>query len=310
MGLEEQLLDILGRVEVAPRRMLLETGEVRATVPMLRGVWGRAVRHLDLDAYAVVFEGRVPNARPGSERTPLYLIRPAPPDPTFAPAMDWMLIGSACRFDDILSRAWDVASGMGLGPRREPFSVKRILALDVRSVPTSVDQKWSLRVAAEAFQPVVSGGSALSLRFNAPLRILRRGRLIDRPALADVAIAALRRVALLAGPAGGDAAHDLARAVVDAAGRIKAAPWRGERADFVRWSGSQQRELDLRGVSGGFALPAGAGELWPLLIAACWVHVGKGTVFGLGQLELSLPALSETEYSKAPDETAHPRSGR
>jgi hypothetical protein len=35
--------------------------------------------------------------------------------------------------------------------------------------------------------------------------------------------------------------------------------------------------------------PAAPGELWPLLAAALWLHLGKGTTLGLGQLQV-LPA--------------------
>ncbi|MEW6744994.1 MAG: CRISPR system precrRNA processing endoribonuclease RAMP protein Cas6 [Planctomycetota bacterium] len=44
--------------------------------------------------------------------------------------------------------------------------------------------------------------------------------------------------------------------------------------------------MDLRGVCGMLELPDGPGELWPLLLAAQWLHVGKGTVMGLGRLDV------------------------
>ena len=34
-------------------------------------------------------------------------------------------------------------------------------------------------------------------------------------------------------------------------------------------------------------LPDGPGPLWPLIAAATWIHLGKGTVFGMGQPILS-----------------------
>ncbi|MGI6419419.1 MAG: CRISPR system precrRNA processing endoribonuclease RAMP protein Cas6 [Thermoguttaceae bacterium] len=73
--------------------------------------------------------------------------------------------------------------------------------------------------------------------------------------------------------------HEIAR-------RTPQGPWQGDRLDLARYSGRQQRELQLHGVSGSLALPEGPGPLWPLLAAAAWLHIGKGTVMGLGQLRV------------------------
>jgi hypothetical protein len=62
-----------------------------------------------------------------------------------------------------------------------------------------------------------------------------------------------------------------------------ARPWQGERLDLKRYSSSQDREFYVDGVSGWLDLPEGPGELWPLLAALPWIHVGKSTVVGLGQ---------------------------
>ena len=283
-GLEEALLDRLERIELVPRRMLLDTGEVRATAPMLRGVWGRALRGLDAGAYELVFEGRRPSAAPGAEKSPLYVIRPAPADPAFAPAVEWILIGAAARSDSVLTRAWDVASGMGLGSGRKPFAIRRVLWLDPRGEAIPRPLRWSLRAAAEAM-PADIATTEVALGFDAPLRVLRRGKLVDRPTFIDVAVAAARRVAMLSGAAYPGRARELVHAVADAAAQVRADGWKGRRADFVRWSGAQRREVDMRGVSGEIRLPEGAGELWPLLAAGSWIHIGKGAVFGLGQLQ-------------------------
>ena len=61
----------------------------------------------------------------------------------------------------------------------------------------------------------------------------------------------------------------------------------GRRLDLVRYSGSQKAELELRGVAGSLALPVGPGPLSPLLAAAVWIHLGKGTVMGLGQIKIT-----------------------
>lgn len=72
--------------------------------------------------------------------------------------------------------------------------------------------------------------------------------------------------------------------MLDAAKTVPQEPWTGERLDLVRYSGRQKRELDIHGVTGELTLPEGARELAPILSAAQWIHVGKNTVMGLGQL--------------------------
>ena len=279
MTLVDRLTALTGRVHVRAYRLLLDTPRVMATVPMIRGVWGRALRHVDERIYRYVFVGD----GPPHDRLPRYLMRPAPPDPETAPAIDWILFADDADLEPVLLRAWDVACGMGLGADRAPFRVRRMLpvgpAIDRDARPAAA---WPL---SRATWPL--GGAPDStpcrLSFDSPLRLTGRGRLLLAPGFADIAAAALRRVAALAGRASGEPYRDLSRAVRAEADTRPAEPWRGERRDFVRWSGAQRREIDLRGVTGGLDLPQGPGEIWPLIAAARWTHIGKGAVFGLGQ---------------------------
>jgi len=279
--LADELLALLARIAVLPRRLSLNTPGVRATVPMLRGVWGAALHDLDPEAYADVFEGR----GPAHERTPAYVLRPAPPDPADAPAVEFTLIGDGVRHDGAAMRAWDVASGMGLGKARRRFAVTNVRGLRPSgepAPPASAVGPWQL---SEAAWPLKGNPASTScrLRFDAPLRIVRDGRLVERPTLADVAVVALRRVAAFAPPGTGADSRRLARAVADLARGVPCEPWSGERLDLVRYSGRQRAEIELRGVAGFIGLPAGPGELWPLLAAAQWLHLGKGSTVGMGQ---------------------------
>ena len=96
-----------------------------------------------------------------------------------------------------------------------------------------------------------------------------------------------RRILLLAESAQTPLASDLVQEVLVAAEQLPVASWHGKRRNFVRWSGSQHCEVEMRGVAGTVELPAGAPGLWPLLAAGCWTHLGKGTVFGLGRMQIS-----------------------
>ncbi|MBM4001265.1 MAG: CRISPR system precrRNA processing endoribonuclease RAMP protein Cas6 [Planctomycetes bacterium] len=272
----------LGGVYVLPYRVRLETPGVFATVPMLRGVWGAALHDLDRSVYDSVF---APDGDGVGQRSPGYLLRAAPPDPAIAPAMDWILIGETARRPDLqetLWRAWDIASGMGLGPHRIRFHLRDRWAIDSNGMRLGAPRAWSL-AEVRPFHDGDPGTTPLRLRFDAPVRLIRQGRLIDRPGLPDIIVSVCRRIRAFL-PSARHAEWDAAsRDWIETSRQVPAEPWVGDRLDLMRYSARQHSELELRGVAGRLDLPGGPGALWPLLAAAQWLHIGKGTVMGLGQ---------------------------
>ena len=289
MPFSTELADALHHLRVAPFRLLLETPGVEATVPMLRGAWGRTLHMLDRDISRKVFG--VDSEGDGLLRG--YVLRPACPDPAFAPAVEWVVIGAAIEHLPILARAWDVACGMGLGASRHPFRIRRVLPLGSDG---SCGTETTLHAGAAIAWPLDRAGWPVAppetapcrLVFRAPLRLRRHGRLVERPTLADIVVAICRRFGEFL-PAEQRPVWEVAsRCALEQARSIRCGPWQGDRLDLHRYSGRQQAELDLHGVSGRLELPAGPGEIWPLLAAARWLHVGKATVMGLGQLEVEM----------------------
>ena len=283
--LEDEIFDLTECVSVCATRVLLDTGSVRATIPMLRGVWGCAMRNLDMSVYEIVFEGRHRNLTPdlGRSSLPLYIMRPAPPDPDFAPAVEILLLGKACRHASVAMEAFERAAKAGIGPQRKPFHIRKTCGIlpDGRQVPEPVT--WSVSSAANCFLRRVSKNDGLRLEFDAPLRLLRHGKLIFEPTFADLAISGLRRLRAFSSTS---FRPGISSRVLDAAKRLPASSWFGNRQDFVRWSGRQKSSVEMRGVTGWLELPEGSGPLRPLLAASEWFHLGKGTVFGLGNLKL------------------------
>lgn len=266
----------LSPIPLWPRRLLLETPGVEATVPMLRGVWGAALYELDGEVYQRIFN-------PPQEQVPGYLMRPAPYDPMTAPALDWFLFGSAVTHDVLLRRAWDIASGRGLDKSRRPFVVRRYLDLGPDGRPADRLGPWFLDQA----QWPADADAPCRLVFPAPLRLLRQGKLVPEPTLADLTAAAWRRVAAFVSTECQDSWRALQGQLLEAA-RERPSRWYGQHFDLHRYSGRQHAELELRGVSGVLELPRGVGPLAPLLAAATWLHVGKGTVFGLGEMRVEM----------------------
>ena len=286
MGMiEDDLLALTDQVLVRAHRIAFDTGSTRATIPMLRGVWGRAMHELEPIVYAILFEGRHDRAKfgVGQQMLPLYVLRPAPPDPAFAPAVDLLLFGEGCDHASTALHALEVASKAGLGAKREPFRIEQVCGLSSDGQRVAEPQTWFLRSVAECLILKVSGSDRLRLEFDGPLRILRKGKLLMTPSFVDIAVAGLRRLVALASA---DSVADVSSRVLEMARTLSASEWHGQRQDFVRWSGRQSSNIEMRGVTGWLGLPDGAGPFRPLLAACQWTHIGKGTVFGLGEYKV------------------------
>ncbi len=280
MSLSRDLLSLLDRIAVLPRRMSIAAAGPRATVPMLRVVWQSALRGLDPAAYRTVFEG----GAGAGEVVPLYVLRPAPIRPPAAPALEWILIGDAIRHDAVLWRAWDVASGIGIGPERRRFHVRasRILGPGGAPAPGVIQGGWPL---GGARWPLAGDPAAVPCRivFKSPLRILRGQAPNLHPNLPDLVVAASRRISLLLDPGGKDALRRILRRLFDYSRLRRSGLWVGRKVDLDTGPAKGGRRTGRQGVVGGLDLPDGPGELWPLFNAARWLHLGGGTVVGMGQ---------------------------
>ena len=281
-ALDERLDSALRGIVVRAWRLHLETPGVRTTVPMLRGVWGASLKVLSEPLYQGLFVG-------GEAGTPRYVLRPAPPEARPAPAVELLLFGPPDRRDDdTIWAAWDRACQSGLGSQRHPFALREVHALVWDGTPLGPSRSQPAFALFPLPWPAGDPSGACRLEFPAPLRLIYRGRLIEQPTLADLTIAALRRVQSLA-TTSVEALWSDWHCWLDLARQIACEPWEGARLDLVRYSGSQKRELELRGVSGSLLLPEGPGPLATLLAACRWLHLGKGSVMGLGQLQITTP---------------------
>ncbi len=284
-ALSDWLDSALSGIVLRAWRLHLETPGVQASVPMLRGVWGASLKALSEPPYQRLFGD-------GEVGTPRYVLRPAPPEVRPSPAVEFLLFGPPDRRDDdIVWAAWDHAARSGLGPQRRPFVLSEVRPLVWDGTPLSPNRSQPGFSLCPLPWPPGDPSSACRLEFPAPLRLIYGGRLVEQPTLADVTIAALRRVRSLT-PTPVDALWSDRHSWLNAARQIRCELWQGERLDLVRYSGSQKRELELRGVCGSLLLPEGPGPLAALLAASTWLHLGKGTVMGLGQLRITTAPAS------------------
>ena len=271
-----QLQTILDSLFILPRRLVLCTPGVDPTVPMLRGVWGKALHDLNEMVYKRVFNQ-------GDEGgTPLYVLRPGGFEAGGFPVVEHILLGEAIRHEGVLLAAWIRACESGLGPDRVPFFLRGYaLEPDGNRAPT--DAPWPL---GQAHWPLAGdpATTACELSFPWPVRLLSQGRLISEPTLPDLVVSLCRRVEGFLATDQIAPWRELSRYCLGLAREIPSSAWEGGPCDLVRWSARQQAEVQLRGVTGSLCLHEGPGPLWPLLAAGGWLHIGKGTVMGLGRV--------------------------
>lgn len=277
---KDLLIEILKAITILPRRIRIETPGMQAGIPLLRSVWGAALHDFAPQAYIEVFEGEgAPH-----ERTPQFILRPAPADPSFAPAFEFILIGLGIEHDVALLRAWDIASGMGLGPDRRRFFIREVVPLSRKGGVARSGKPWAL--GAACLPTGMRPKTPCTLFSRSPLRLIRNRLLTESPTVEDLVVGMCRRLLSFLPQNLKEQLVAIRPQLQELASTLPADLWGGARLDFHRYSAAQQSAVDLRGVTGEIRLPAGLGELWPLFVAAQWIHLGKGTVFGLGQIEL------------------------
>lgn len=143
--------------------------------------------------------------------------------------------------------------------------------------------------SAELPPPAQAAAERLTLRFVTPLRLQENGRALPPERLSPRALlmAAVRRAALMAEVHGGAAPGwdfpQLGRLALEVRDS-RQLYWQ----DWTRRSARQQRTMALGGVCGDWTLEGELGPFLPALHLGQWLHVGKETVFGMGQYRLEL----------------------
>ena len=212
------------------------------------------------------------------------------PGETFAFGIN--LIGPAQAQVPYLIHALQLAGQRGLGKGGGRF---RVAALERERTLGTGD--WVPVYTAESGEYLASlpGGPpqpapatappTVGLRLLTPLRIKRRGHLVG-PAefeAVDLLRALGERIELLAGHYGGDAAAFHWGSLRGQAEGLRIDSDDLRWHDWTRYSSRQDTLMQMGGLLGALYLSGpGLAAFWPALGYGQWVHVGKGTSFGLG----------------------------
>jgi CRISPR-associated endoribonuclease Cas6 len=300
------------RVTLAAR----QTARLPATKgSLLRGAFGHALRRevcamgprqqcaacplRDACAYVRLFEpwvGREPRFLAGLPAEPRgYVFEPSDGPRTFlagAPLdFDLLLLGRMGELQGLAVAACDRMARRGLGVRRARFELERVRVPDPgggwRTGYERGVRPWSTAVPAALppADPILA--ERLTLRFSTPLRCKTGGRLTRSFDFPWLVAKMLRRTLELAHDyaPGQDLDWDLEPWLE------KAAAVRVVRCDLVwhdwqRYSNRQRTRMQLGGLVGEMTLEGDLRPFSALLRTAEIVHVGKGTTFGLGKIQM------------------------
>lgn len=253
-------------------------------------------------AYPAVFAPPAPAhhaAQKFSDIPAPYVIEPPPWGArAYAPGepltFQIVLIGSALKHLPLVIHALARAFAHGIGASEGTARLDAVQHLAADGIAATVYRAEAGHLTehpAALPAPAAACPPRITLEFDTPLRLQHNGRALGARELtpARLLMGLVKRTALLADLHTGQALNVDFRALArdaDTITDLKALHWR----DWGRYSSRQQREMKLGGVVGRWTLEGDLAPFWPFLHLGLWLHVGKETVFGLGQYRLIDPA--------------------
>jgi hypothetical protein len=200
---------------------------------------------------------------------------------------DLLLFGSAVDLQAFAHVAVFRMARRGLGERRRPFAVEEIAYQDAagRFHPFTAPG----RPLAPPLLPPANGlpGDELTLRFRTPARFKVDGRLVPSLGVRALVFRMLARALEIVHFYGDREAIDWDfQPLLRQTDRVRLVEQDLVWKDLKRYSSRQQTEMTLGGFVGSLRLAGDLAPFAPLLRTAEILHVGKGTTFGLGRVEV------------------------
>jgi hypothetical protein len=273
---------------------------------MLRGAFGSALRKIvcvtgrklcegcpinSTCSYTTIFEPGESGAGDRRKGPPAYVVEPPPMgvkalSPGDRLEFNMVVFGKALAQMPLIILAWQRALAQGLGKRRTPSRLARVIRCGVKEQ----EEIWSEEQpqvcphgqAVELMPPV--DARRISLRVETPLRLLRQGKVLGAAEVtpADLVAGCLRRSRLFLKATGpedncGDIRELIERAkTLSSEHNLKHASW-------SRYSSRQRQKMDLPGLVGDWHITGELRPFLPSLYLCELLHVGKNASFGLGK---------------------------
>jgi hypothetical protein len=209
-----------------------------------------------------------------------------------------VLVGRALDYLPYFVLTFSELGRVGLGESRAKYDVLEVLAegpAGSRTIYTGTegvlhDAGERITAADLALPPALATGrqlpQTLTLHFLTPTRIRSEGSLRAEVTFQDVVRALLRRLSSLCYFHCGFELQVEFKGLIETASRFRTVRSALHWHEQDRFSTRQRQRIEMGGVLGRVVFEAPDADSWgpylPLLAAGEWVHVGKGTVMGLG----------------------------
>jgi hypothetical protein len=201
------------------------------------------------------------------------------------------LIGSAIEYIAYFILAFEQIGKKGIGLNRSPFKVEQVVAAGENIY--DAEGKKVLRAFPvyrgndflEA-EPRAGQAAAVKITLESPLRLKTEGKVQTEITFEGLVRNLFRRLHLISlyscgGPDYVDFTHYIERA-----GRIKSEGSRVSWYNQRRFSMRQEKSISVSGLTGWLRYEGEMGEFMPYLRLGEYLHIGKGTAFGLGKIKV------------------------
>ncbi|MFQ5858292.1 MAG: CRISPR system precrRNA processing endoribonuclease RAMP protein Cas6 [Anaerolineae bacterium] len=256
--------------------------------------------------YGYIFETSVPEdsevLRSLREVPIPFVIEPPLDDKTaYRPgdrlSFDVVLVGRAINYLPYFILAFQELGRAGIGKPRGKYILQRITSVHPwQSTRELVYDGVDVRVggrdlsvsAADVVQRVEAlPADRLTMQFITPARLKYRGKYVREPEFHVIVRNLLRRISSLSYFHCGQLWETDFRGIIGAAEEVKVARMDVEWVDWERYSGRQQRRINLGGFVGQVTYRGALAKFHALLAWGELVHIGKATVFGHGQYQVN-----------------------
>ncbi|MBN1997822.1 CRISPR system precrRNA processing endoribonuclease RAMP protein Cas6 [candidate division KSB1 bacterium] len=205
--------------------------------------------------------------------------------------IDVILIGRSIQYVPYFIYGFDLLAGKGLGKGRGTAQLDVVLCRNCnetvyQSTQKIVTKKW--QTLEFEFDDITDQCSEIELEFLTPTRIKFKNSLTDQLDFTLFFTNLIRRISILI------QFHQVKKnfnfdhaALIEASRSVDVSNSRLKWFDWERYSTRQNTRMKLGGLTGTVKFKGDLGPFIPFLRAGEYIHVGKGTSFGLGKYKIT-----------------------
>jgi len=280
---------------------------------MLRGAFGMVLRKvlcisnqrvcnncilLHTCVFAYLFESRVPDGsnsfKTFDEIPRPFIFEPPLNSEESSRRFDFglILVGKAIDYLPYFIFAFKELEKRGLGRNRSKFFLEKVVSVGEKGESKFVYSGEEQIVYDTGFlfgkEAILNRADQLSneeitLEFLTPTRIKFEGKLTNQVQFHNIIRALLRRISLLCYFHCGVKLDLDYKGIIEQAKKVEYIHSELHWAEQARYSGRQKNLLKMGGLVGKARFRGELQQFLPLLAAGEWLHVGKGSVMGLGK---------------------------